>query len=240
MTHPNSRLIWLDLLRALAILAMVVFHFTFDLMYFGFIKAGTVFQPEWRTFERSIAISFLFLAGMSWQHTHRGGIKLLKIWRRMALLGAAAAGISIVTFFTFGPYMIRFGILHLILVMSILSLPLLSLHWATPLACALALGSYFIWADGPVTGSVWLTWLIWTSETAGSVDYRPIMPWGFAFFAGMTAHALLTKLNVFAYHGPSYGWTRPFAWAGRQSLAIYLIHQPILFAAFNIYVFFTT
>ena len=104
----------------MAILAMVVFHFTFDLMYFGYIKAGTVFQPEWRMFERSIAISFLFLAGLSWQHTHRAGIKWLTVWRRVALLGAAAVGISIVTYFTFGPYMIRFGILHLILGMSLL------------------------------------------------------------------------------------------------------------------------
>ena len=181
MTHTHSRLIWLDLLRAMAILAMVVFHFTFDLMYFGYIKAGTVFQPEWRMFERSIAISFLFLAGLSWQHIHRAGIKWLTVWRRVALLGVAAAGISIVTYFTFGPYMIRFGILHLILVMSLLSLPLLSLHWAVPLACAAALGSYFIWVDGPVQGSVWWMWIIWTSETTGSVDYRPIMPWGFAF-----------------------------------------------------------
>ena len=97
MTHVHSRLIWLDLLRAMAILAMVVFHFTFDLMYFGYIKAGTVFQLEWRMFERSIAISFLFLAGLSWQHTHRAGIKWLTVWRRVALLGVAAVGISIVT-----------------------------------------------------------------------------------------------------------------------------------------------
>lgn len=240
MTQKHSRLIWLDLLRAMAILAMVVFHFTFDLMYFGYIEAGTVFQPEWRMFERSIAISFLFLAGLSWQHTHRTGIKWLSVWRRVALLGIAAAGISIVTYFTFGPYMIRFGILHLILVMSLLSLPLLTLHWAVPLACAAAFISYFIWADGPVEGSIWMMWLIWTSETAGSVDYRPIMPWGFAFFAGMATHALLTHLNAFAYHGPVWNWTRPLAWAGRHSLAIYLIHQPILFAGFNIYGFFTT
>jgi uncharacterized membrane protein len=238
MTHVHSRLIWLDLLRAMAILAMVVFHFTFDLMYFGYIKAGTVFQPEWRMFERSIAISFLFLAGLSWQHTHRAGIKWRTVWRRVALLGTAAVGISIVTYFTFGPYMICFGILHLILAMSLLSLPLLSLHWAVPLACTAALGSYFIWADGPVQGSVWWMWIIWTSETTGSVDYRPIMPWGFAFFSGMAAHALFTRLNAFTYYGPSWGWARPFAFAGRHSLPIYLIHQPILFAGFNIYGFF--
>ena len=167
MTQKQSRLIWLDLLRALAILAMVVFHFTFDLMYFGYIKAGTVFQPEWRMFERSIAVSFLFLAGLSWQHTHRYGVKWPTVWRRAALLGTAAAGISLATYFTFGPYMIRFGILHLILVMSVLSQPLISLHWGAPLTFAVALASYFAWADGPVDGSIWIMWIIWTTETAG-------------------------------------------------------------------------
>lgn len=239
MTQTNTRLIWLDLLRAVAIAAMVVFHFTFDLMYFGYIQAGTVFQPEWRMFERAIAISFLFLAGLSWQHTHREGVKWLTVWRRVAVLGAAATGISIVTYYTFGSYMIRFGILHLILVMSLLSLPLLSLHWGVPLTLAAALGSYFIWADGPVNGSVWLMWIIWTTETAGSVDYRPIMPWGFAFFAGMCAHALLYRFNAFSYDGPTGAWVRPFAFAGRHSLALYLLHQPVLFASFNIYGFFT-
>ncbi|MGB1444088.1 MAG: heparan-alpha-glucosaminide N-acetyltransferase domain-containing protein [Paracoccaceae bacterium] len=56
----------------------------------------------------------------------------------------------------------------------------------------------------------------------------------------MASHALLTHLNVFAYDGPGWGWARPFVFAGRHSLAIYLIHQPILFAAFNVYGFFTT
>ena len=240
MTQKQSRLIWLDLLRALAILAMVVFHFTFDLMYLGYIKAGTVFQPEWRMFERSIAVSFLFLAGLSWQHTHRYGVKWPNVWRRAALLGTAAAGISLATYFTFGPYMIRFGILHLILVMSVLSQPLISLHWGAPLTFAVALASYFAWADGPVDGSIWIMWIIWTTETAGSVDYRPIMPWGFAFFAGMAAHALFQRLNAFGYAGPAWGWVRPFAFAGRHSLTIYLIHQPLLFAGFYIYQFLTT
>ena len=240
MTQTQSRLIWLDLLRALAILAMVVFHFTFDLMYFGYIKAGTVFQPEWRMFERSIAVSFLFLAGLSWQQTHHHGIKWRTVWRRAALLGTAAAGISFATYFTFGPYMIRFGILHLILVMSVLSQPLISLHWGAPLTFAVALASYFAWADGPVDGSIWIMWIIWTTETAGSVDYRPIMPWGFAFFVGMAAHALFVRLNAFRYAGPAWGWVRPFAFAGRHSLAIYLIHQPLMFAGFYIYQFLTT
>jgi uncharacterized membrane protein len=103
MTHTHSRLIWLDLLRAMAILAMVVFHFTFDLMYFGYIKAGTVFQPEWRMFEGSIAISFLFLAGLSWQHIHRAGIKWLTVWRRVALLGLRRRGFPLSPISPLGP-----------------------------------------------------------------------------------------------------------------------------------------
>ena len=221
----------------MAILAMVVFHFTFDLMYFGYIKAGTVFQPDWRMFERSIAITFLFLAGLSWQHTHRAGIKWLTVWRRVALLGTAAMGISIVTYFTFGPYMIRFGILHLILGMSLLPCPSChctgSLRWPVLRRLdPISFGRMALFrgrcggcgSSGPVKPrAVWIT--------------APSCP-GVLRFSRAWRRMPFTHLNAFAYHGPSWGWLRPFAFAGRHSLAIYLIHQPILFAGFNIYGFF--
>jgi hypothetical protein len=41
---------------------------------------------------------------------------------------------------------------------------------------------------------------------------------GFAFFAGMAAHALFTRLNVFAYHGPAWGWVAALCVCGASQL----------------------
>ena len=59
------RILWIDVIRGISILAMITFHFAFDLMYFGFAKPDLIYQPDWRLFERMIAFSFLFIAGLS-------------------------------------------------------------------------------------------------------------------------------------------------------------------------------
>ena len=60
-----ERILWIDVIRGISILAMITFHFAFDLMYFGFAEPDLIYQPDWRLFERMIAFSFLFIAGLS-------------------------------------------------------------------------------------------------------------------------------------------------------------------------------
>ena len=50
-----ERILWIDVVRGISILAMITFHFAFDLMYFGFAKPDLIYQPDWRLFERMIA-----------------------------------------------------------------------------------------------------------------------------------------------------------------------------------------
>ena len=61
----NDRILWMDVARGISILAMITFHFAFDLMYFGLAKSDLIYQPDWRLFERIIASSFLYIAGLS-------------------------------------------------------------------------------------------------------------------------------------------------------------------------------
>lgn len=55
----------LDVLRSFALLGMIVFHFTRDLEMFGYLAQGTTLSGGWALFARSIAGSFLLLAGVS-------------------------------------------------------------------------------------------------------------------------------------------------------------------------------
>jgi uncharacterized membrane protein len=46
----GTRLLSLDVARTLAVVCMVIFHFTFDLALFGHIDPGTMSQPFWYYF----------------------------------------------------------------------------------------------------------------------------------------------------------------------------------------------
>ena len=44
----NDRILWIDVARGISILAMITFHFAFDLMYFGLAKSDLIYQPDWQ------------------------------------------------------------------------------------------------------------------------------------------------------------------------------------------------
>ena len=75
-----ARIPALDIARSLALVAMVVFHFTFDLELFGYLRPGTTTMPgPWRALAVVTAVSFLFLAGVSLWLAHGRGIR----WRTL-------------------------------------------------------------------------------------------------------------------------------------------------------------
>ena len=223
-----TRYSWIDHARGIAVIAMVVFHFTFDLMFFGYIAQGTVYRLEWRLFESAIAGSFLFLAGVSFMLAHGKSLRIASLRRKVLLLAVAAAGISIVTYFIFGQNMIRVGILHAILMCMIGAIVLRHLHWAALLGMAIAIVTAFFTVPIPVEAPAWLQWAIVTTSTPFSVDYRPLVPWSAAFLLGMAASYALSAPNPKAHR---FTW---LTFLGQNSLIIYLVHQPILFGIFNV------
>ena len=61
----KGRIEVIDLARAVALVAMVVFHFTWDLEHFYYVEPGLTEVGGWWIFARCIASSFLFLVGFS-------------------------------------------------------------------------------------------------------------------------------------------------------------------------------
>jgi uncharacterized membrane protein len=62
--NRSNRHLELDVFRGCAIIAMIVFHFTFDLGYFGYIASDTIYRANWIIFQKSIAVSFFLLLGL--------------------------------------------------------------------------------------------------------------------------------------------------------------------------------
>ena len=72
---PGARLIAVDWLRTLAIVAMIVFHFGRDFEVLGLVPPGTTFGGLWDLSALAIASGFLFLAGLSLWLAHGGGFR---------------------------------------------------------------------------------------------------------------------------------------------------------------------
>ena len=237
MTAAPTRLIPLDLARTLAIVCMVVFHFTFDLVLFGHIPPDTMGQPFWYYFARMIAGSFLFLSGVSLWLAHGQGIRWPAFWTRFAKIAGGAARVSLASIWFVPGGTILFGILHAIAAASLLGLIALRLPWPVTLALAAAI---FAAAWGPRFPSFDPLWLVWTglAETRPMMgDYTPLVPWAAPALAGV-AIAKALRIDLWRGTAPTR-LTRALGFPGRHSLIIYLVHQPILIGLFTAHAWMT-
>jgi uncharacterized membrane protein len=228
----STRLAVLDLARGLAVVAMAIYHFSWDLSWFAYVDWPVAQGSGWRIFAASIAGSFLFLAGISLDFAHHKGIRWQAFWRRLVVIVAAAAAVSAVTYFTFGDTFVRFGILHCIALSSLIALPFTRLPvFLAGLAAALVFSLPF-WAVSPAfDGQVWL-WTGLGTPGFASVDYVPLAPWAGVTLAGVAVSKIFRKFDLWqkvsglTFSRPPGRLTR---FLGRHSLAVYLLHQPLLY-----------
>lgn len=235
MAQAPGRVAIIDIGRTIAICAMAVFHFTYDLELFGFAPQGTMASLEWRLFAQGIAGSFIFLSGISLVlGTLDRPIHARKYLRRLALIGFAALAVSAGTYVANGPAFVRFGILHLMFAASVLGLlALRAPYWITGLfgAVIVALPHITNWPLLSGTGWLWLGLI--KSPIPAMVDYTPLIPWFGVFLSGMALAQWLARQDLWPHIAglldPKSPRVRRLSWPGKHSLAIYLIHQPVLF-----------
>lgn len=226
------RLDLLDIARGVALLAMASYHLTWDLEFFGYVEPGTTAQGWWKLYARAIASSFLIMVGVSLVLAHARGIRWRSVWPRFLMVAAAAAAISAVTYLAMPGAFIFFGILHQIALGSLLGLAFLRL----PALLNLALAAAFVAAPHYLRAEIFdhplLWWLGLAPVNPHSNDYVPVFPWFGAILAGIgLAQLALRSGLVLRLAGIAAGaWAAPLRFAGRHSLAVYLIHQPLLIA----------
>lgn len=226
----RGRLQSIDVYRGLAILAMVAYHLIWDLNYYGLISVGIGVDAAWFAFQRSILTAFLLLTGAGLWLGHKDGIDWRRFWRREALLVAAAVGVSLVTWFQFGPYFAYFGVLHAIALSALLALPLVR----APLWAGIGVAALFLVLpavfSSPLFNTQWLAWIGFFTAVPETADLVPMFPWFGVVVLGLVGMRLFEKAPIFAWS--SRAWPmRSLALIGRWSLIIYLVHQPLLFAA---------
>ena len=118
----NVRDLSLDLIRGLAIIMMIAFHFIYDLNSFGFTQIPLF--THWLGIAWRCLIVFLFLSavGISLVLAHKDHLKFKKFLKRIFYLGLAALLVSAGTFVMFPDGWVYFGILHLIWISSLITI----------------------------------------------------------------------------------------------------------------------
>jgi len=232
------RITLIDTLRGLALIAMATYHFTWDLEFFGYLDPGTATQGFFRVYARSIASSFLFLAGVSLVLAHFPTIRWYSFWKRFAIVAGAAIAISIATLIAFPNEWIYFGILHNIALSSLiglafLRLPALVTGAAVVLIAAAMTVDYSLspgLLDSTAFNTRFLSWLGFAEIPPRSNDYVPLFPWVAALLAGVAVARLAISMNWLPRLAAVQTKPNLLSKAGRHSLIIYLLHQPVLIA----------
>lgn len=222
----------LDIARGAALIAMAIYHFTWDLENFGYVDHGLTAEGGWKLFARCIASSFLFLVGVSLVLAHAHGIRWRSFWRRWAGVAAGAAAITVVTYFVTPQGFVFFGILHEIALASLLGLAFLRLPFPLTFLAALAFLALPQFVTSDVFDPKGLAWIGMAAKPPVSNDYVPLFPWFGAVLLGIASAQAGIRFGAFDWLrrlNEKLRGAAPLAWLGRHSLLFYLLHQPLLF-----------
>ena len=219
----------LDALRGVAIVAMICYHFSFDLRYFGLTQWDFYRDPFWLNARTMILSSFLLIAGVSLVLAERNRPIAARFWRHVGTIGACALIVSAASYAMFPASWIWFGVLHAIAVSLLLARPLVRHP-----VLALVIGAAVIAAGQPVRRTRYSTtarwgWIGFMTAKPRTEDYVPLFPWTGVLLLGIG----LPGMRWCERNSGPLVWAatlpRWLAWLGRHSLAAYMVHQPLLF-----------
>ena len=206
----------LDSLRATALVMMLILNFVTDLNHFGIMNTET--GDQWWWLARIAASLFVGISGVSYFLAHQLEYDFTKTSGRTKRLIFWAFVITIITYIFEPSAYVRFGVLHLLALASIVAFPVARKP-------EFALGIGLILLIIPLSSNSNLVWLGLRETGFIAVDYFPLNPWLGIFFIGL---ALASRIYPEGKPLTEIQWPEKWLWFGRNTLTIYVIHQPIL------------
>lgn len=240
----------LDIIRALALIGMILYHAIWDLVYLYDMDIPWYKSEAAFIWQQSICWTFILLSGFCWSL----GTKKLK--RGIIVFGCSII-ISLVTMVFLPGSGIMFGILSLIGTSMLVMIPLDKLlgrvnpYIGVMVCFALFLLTYNVNAGVLVFGNwrlvelpkvlyanLFTAYIGFPAPDFSSSDYFPVIPWLFLYQTGYFLYGVFKK-HDWLKHLSAVN-IKPLEWIGRHSLLLYMLHQPVvygmLFVFFNIFI----
>ena len=223
-----KRYLEVDLIRGFALVLMIVFHLFYDLNHFNYIDINIRSGIECHYFRFFILTLFIGTVGISLTLANTNGLKLKAIKIRTLKLLLAATLITITTLFSNPAMWIYFGVIHFILLASLVGLlfvgrPLLSLILGVTILVLFNL-------DLISTHWLYLQLRELLHLPKYTEDLVRFVPW----FGVVLIGIFIGHKKYFDFNTQENRLTKPLTFLGKHALVIYLVHQPILFGFFEL------
>lgn len=236
-TKTSRRIQFMDTVRGILIILVVLFHFLYDLDIIFGVNTGLFSQSWFYTFRDCFVGLLIFISGISCNLSRNNIKRGIKTF----CLGLI---ISLVTAIFMPSEQIIFGILHFFGVSMILygvfqnffkKIPRTIGIISSTLLYILTLNLYNFSFSGLNIFAKYLLFIIGFDTGCSSADYYPLLPWIFIFIGGTFAGK-----NIKTRILPDFFYKNicpPLTFMGQHTLIIYILHQPIIYGA--LYILFT-
>jgi uncharacterized membrane protein len=236
LKKTSGRLWEIDLLRGVAVIFMILFHFLYDLNYFSIFKiqlySGPMLYVAYTT-----ATIFVILVGLSLTISNSKVKDVMtkkelryKFLKRGTMIFSLGMIITFLSWIFIPDRFIIFGILHCIGISIIISLPLLSFRILN-----LGLGFFLIFIGTYLRSLTfeffWLIPLGFLPRRFFTIDYFPLLPWFGVVLIGIAIGNFIfpNAKRLYNLRDRSFNLSvKLLCFLGRNSLIIYFLHQPIL------------
>lgn len=235
--NNSGRVLFLDGLRGVAVINMVIFHGIYNLVYIFGMQADWYTGIPGRVWQQTVSWIFILVSGASLHFSSRP-------YRRGLIVLGCGMVVTLVTLVFMPDQLVKFGILHFIgsamllttalskwlkridpAVGAVLSFALFIITKPVPRGM-LGIPGFFSLSLPPVLYSTpFLFPLGFPNSTFWSSDYFSVIPWIFLFITGNYLWSLAGKRLVASSRRPNF-----LEWLGRRSLLVYMLHQPIIYA----------
>lgn len=208
---------------------MIFLHVIWDLDFYDVMPLDTTIY----SLNKIVSFTFFLVAGISVSLAYRKK-STYQIMKHGIWIFNVGMGLTIITLFLIPQRPIYFGVLHCIGLSLLISIPFIRFkkYAVFPAFCAIIAGLVI---DAIPVQSPSIVQLILGLHQSNiwqyTIDYFPVLPWLGVVLLGVAVGNIIYKDGKRQFRLPdigSYKSTRLVSFLGKNSLYVYLVHQPII------------